>query len=190
MPSCSTIGLGTNVSEWVSTAQTMRYPTLFLLDLCRSGRSARLPFLLQHAGRDTYAWVIAAAASDEAAYDGRFSVAAAEVLDELARTGLGTSTTRPYVAFSVVARRIRQRLEAMPGIPQTVVATPLDQGLDDPLLPFFPNPNYREDPCSRRRRALPRRSAPSWTTSWTRAPRRRSTSWTASAHTSPGAARS
>jgi hypothetical protein len=138
--------VGTNVSEWVSTAQTMRYPTLFLLDLCRSGRSARLPFLLQHAGRDTYAWVIAAAASDEAAYDGRFSVAAAEVLDELARTGLGTGTTRPYVAFSVVARRIRQRVEAMPGIPQTVVATPLDQGLDDPLLPFFPNPNYQEDP--------------------------------------------
>ncbi|MFH8493974.1 NACHT and WD repeat domain-containing protein [Streptomyces coeruleorubidus] len=138
--------MGTNVSEWVSTAQTMRYPTLFLLDLCRSGRSARLPFLLQHAGRDTYAWVIAAAASDEEAYDGRFSLATAEVLDELARTGLGTSTTRPYVAFSVVARRIRQRVEAMPGIPQTVVATPLDQGLDDPLLPFFPNPNYREDP--------------------------------------------
>ncbi|AXE87274.1 ATP-binding protein [Streptomyces sp. Go-475] len=144
VPSCSTIGMGTNVSEWVSSAQTMRYPTLFLLDLCRSGRSARLPFLLQHAGRDTYAWVIAAAASDEAAYDGRFSVAAAEVLDELARTGLGTSPARPFVAFSVVARRIRQRVEAMPGVPQTVVATPLDQGLDDPLLPFFPNPNYRE----------------------------------------------
>lgn len=146
VPSCSTIGLGTNVSEWVSTAQTARHPTLFLLDLCRSGRAARLPGLLHHAGRDNHAWVIAAAAADEVAYDGRFSIAAAEVLDELSRTGLGTSTTRPYVAFSVVARRIRQRVETMPGIPQTVVATPLDQGLDDPLLPFFPNPRYREDP--------------------------------------------
>ncbi|MFD5861488.1 AAA family ATPase [Streptomyces chartreusis] len=146
VPSCSTIGFGTNVSEWVSTAQTMRQPTLFLLDLCRSGRAARLPFLLHHAGRDTYAWVIAAAASEEDAYDGRFSTAVAEVLEELARTGLGTSKTRAYIAFSVVARRIRQRVEAMPGIPQTVVATALDQGLDDPLLPFFPNLRYEPDP--------------------------------------------
>jgi WD40 repeat protein len=145
VPSSGRIGAGTNVSEWVSTAQTLRHPTLFLLDLCGSGRAARLPFLLQHAGRVTYAWVVAASGADEDAYDGRFSQAVSEVLTELSRTGLGADITRRHVAFSVVARHIRRQVELMPGIPQTVFATAMDLGLDEPDLPFFPNPRFRED---------------------------------------------
>jgi hypothetical protein len=110
VPASGSVGIGTNVSEWVSAAQTRGRPTLFLLDLCRSGRAARLPFLLQHAGRDTYAWVLAASGVDEDAYDGRFSSAVADVLDELSRTGFGADPTRRYVAFSVMARHVRKRV--------------------------------------------------------------------------------
>ncbi|MER5218155.1 hypothetical protein ABT063_48605 [Streptomyces sp. NPDC002838] len=154
VPASGRVGIGTNVSEWVSAAQTQARPTLFLLDLCRSGRAARLPFLLQHAGRDTHAWVLAASGGDEDAYDGRFSRAVADVLDELSHTGLGADITRRYVAFSVVARHVRRRVEAMPGVPQTVFATAMDLGLDEPELPFFPNPRFRADVLRRARHGM------------------------------------
>ncbi|MFH8560027.1 hypothetical protein [Streptomyces sp. NPDC017988] len=154
VPSCTRVGAGTNVSEWISTAQTLRRPTLFLVDLCGSGRAARLPFLTQVPDRDTYAWVIAASGADEEAYDGRFSSTVAEVFDELSRTGLGTDTSRSHVSFSVVARRIRERAEALPGLPQTVHATAMDLALHEPELPFFPNPRYREDPARRARQQV------------------------------------
>lgn len=149
VPPSGEIGIGTNISEWVSSAQTLRHPTLFLLDLCRSGRAARLPFLLAHAGRHTHVWVIAASGTDEDAYDGRFSRAVADVLAELNRTGLGTDSTRRHVAFSAVARHVRQRVESAEGVPQTVLATAMDLGLDEPELPFFLNPRFRESVARR-----------------------------------------
>ncbi|WLW51536.1 hypothetical protein [Streptomyces sp. YU58] len=149
VPGSGRVGIGTNVSEWVASAQTLRHPTLFLLDLCRSGRAARLPFLLTHAGRGTHVWVLAASSTDEDAYDGRFSRAVADVLDELSRTGLGADPSRRHVAFSTVARHVRRKVESAPGPPQTVLATALDMGLDEPSLPFFPNPRFREDSVRR-----------------------------------------
>ncbi|MFI1220888.1 MULTISPECIES: caspase family protein [unclassified Streptomyces] len=155
VPASGRVGVGTNVSEWISSAQTLRRPTLFLLDLCRSGRAARLPFLLRHAGRNTHAWVLAASGTDEDAYDGRFSRAVADVLRELSRTGLGTDPTREHVAFSTVARHVRRRVEAAAGVPQTVLATAVDLGMDEPDLPFFPNPRFREDPARRNALRVP-----------------------------------
>ncbi|MET9864680.1 caspase family protein [Streptomyces sp. NPDC006386] len=142
----SRTGVGSNVTDWVSAAQASGKPTLFLLDLCRSGVAARLPFMGQLAGRDTYAWVIAAAGGSEDAFDGRFSQAVSEILEESSRTGLGTSPTQPYVSFSLLARRIGERLGRMPGLPQTIHATPLDPSHPEPELPFVPNPLFVWDP--------------------------------------------
>lgn len=154
VPACTRLGAGTNVSNWVSTAQAGHRPTLFLLDLCGAGRAARLPFLVAEAGRDTHAWVIAGAGGDEDAYDGRFGRCVAEVLEEVSRTGLGTDSTRRYVSFPVVAREIRARVERLPGLPQTVHSNAVDASLDEAEPPFFPNPRYREDAAEQARQRL------------------------------------
>ncbi|MGW3384519.1 AAA family ATPase [Streptomyces albogriseolus] len=154
VPSCTRFGIGTNVSDWVATAQKTRQPTLFLLDLCFSGRAARLPSLLRQSEADTFAWVIAASGGDESAFDGRFSRAVADVLGELSETGLGTDSTRPYVSFRLLARSITKRVRDMPGLPQAVVSTKTDAGYDEPELPFFPNPRYVHDPGRQARRRL------------------------------------
>ncbi|MFB7160956.1 hypothetical protein [Streptomyces sp. NPDC056242] len=154
VPADGRFGEGTSVSNWASTAQMQRRPTLFLLDLCGAGRVARLPQHLHEAGRETYAWVIAAADAAEDAYDGRFSVAVSQVLQELSRTGLGTDRSRRFVSFTLVARQIAMRLEGAEGRVQTVRATPLDPSADEPNLPFFPNPLFVETPEQRRRAAV------------------------------------
>ncbi|MGN9910014.1 hypothetical protein ACTMTJ_20925 [Phytohabitans sp. LJ34] len=145
VPACGRTGLGTNVGEWVSAAQRRERPVLLLLDLCRSGRITRLPWLLERTGPDIRTWVIAAAGPDEDAFDGRFSRAVADVLDRLAVDGLGTDPSVPFVPLEVVARRIAERVASYPGLPQRVFATPVDpaQPADEP--PFFPNPRYAPD---------------------------------------------
>ncbi|MEV6551491.1 AAA family ATPase [Streptomyces sp. NPDC051597] len=138
-------GEETNVSSWISTAQAQQQPTLFLLDLCWSGRAARLPSYVYEAGRETFAWVIAACDGGEVAYDGRFSQAVADVLQELATTGIGTDPTRRFVHFSRVAQRIGQRLDELGGPAQTIRATLMDGSCPEPELPFFTNPRYAQD---------------------------------------------
>nr|BFE51583.1 hypothetical protein GCM10017745_50100 [Saccharothrix mutabilis subsp. capreolus] len=154
VPACGTTSLGTNVSEWISAAQERRAPTLFLLDLCRAGRAARLPWLTARAGHDSRAWVIAGAGPDEDAFDGRFSDAVASVLEQLTHDGLGTDPSVEYVSFQTLARRIAERVEAAPGIPQRVHATPIDPSRKVPDLPFFRNPNYVDDQQLKARQAI------------------------------------
>jgi WD40 repeat protein len=146
VPECGTVDRSMNVSEWISDAQAGDRPVLFLVDLCYSGRAARLPWLSQRAGRDTRAWVLAGSAPDEPSFDGRFTRAAAEVLSELARNGLDTDRSRRYVGLSQIARRITQRVEAMPGLPQRVYGQVVDLAMPEPELPFFLNPQFRDDP--------------------------------------------
>ncbi|MFE5564855.1 hypothetical protein ACFQ68_07685 [Amycolatopsis japonica] len=154
VPACGRTGVGTNVSDWVSTAQQRRQPTLFLLDLCRAGRAARLPWLTARAGRDARAWVIAGAGPGEDAFDGRFSRSVAEVLEQVSEDGLGTDPSLRYVSFPAFARRIAERVEAMPGVPQRVHATPLDPAQGVPELRFFPNPRFVDDPQRQARQAI------------------------------------
>src|SRR5215475_6219165 len=135
IPTCGMTGRATNVSEWISLAQESGKPMLFLLDLCHSGRATRIPHLLQLGGQYTNSWVISASGADENAYDGRFSLAVANVLDRLAMHGLGTFPIVPYVRFSVVARCIARELQSMPGSLQGVHATPLDPAFNEPVLP-------------------------------------------------------
>jgi WD40 repeat protein len=154
VPASGGFEIGMNVTEWVSAAEHAGRPVLFLLDLCRSGRAARLPFMLQLAGWDTSVWVIAAAGSRQDAFDGRFSSAVAEALEQLTVDGLGTDPSRPYVSFSTFARSVGRRIESMPGIPQRVHASVLDPAQDEPVVPFFRNPRHVDDPRQRAREAL------------------------------------
>jgi WD40 repeat protein len=145
VPACGRTGLGTNIGEWVSAAQQREHPVLLLLDLCRSGRMARLPWQLRLTGLGTTTWVIAAAGPDEDAFDGRFSRAVAEVLDRLAGDGLGADPSTPYVPLGIVARRIGVRVAAYGGLPQQVYSSPVDPAQPGDEPPFFPNPRYAPD---------------------------------------------
>jgi hypothetical protein len=144
VPSCGRVGVGTNVAEWVSTAQRLGKPTLFLVDLCQAGRTARPPWSDSVYDRDVNAWVIAAAWRDEDAYDGRFSAAVARVLRRCAVDGLGTAPHYRYVSFTRLAQCIGDELGRSGGPPQTVTATRVDpaQGVE---IPFVPNPNWTGD---------------------------------------------
>ena len=139
VPADARVGPGMNAAQWVDDAQESGVPMLFLFDLCRSGRAARLPHLVYGSHTPVNAWVIAASGTDEDAYDGRFSIALAEVLNAVAETGLDTDPSRSHVPFKTVARQIQLRVEKMSGISQSVHSTPMDPAVRDPDLPFFPN---------------------------------------------------
>ncbi|MEV7142399.1 hypothetical protein [Streptomyces tauricus] len=95
---------------------------------------------MYEAGQQTYAWVVAACDGREEAYDGRFSTAAADVLDDLAETGLGSDPSQEFVDFRLVARHIGMRLEAASGRGQTVRATLMDPSAPAPSFHSSPTP--------------------------------------------------
>ncbi|MFF4734195.1 AAA family ATPase [Streptomyces mirabilis] len=157
VPADGRVGRDTDVAGWISDSDAEGRLSLFLVDLCGSGVAARLPSSVYEAGRQTYAWVITASDGQEEAYDGRFSAAVADVLDELTRTGLGTDPSQEFVDFHLVARHIGMQLEAAGGRVQTVRATLMDPSAPKPELPFFPNPAhpaFAADPVRTRRTAL------------------------------------
>ena len=144
VPACGRVGNGTNVSQWVSTAHERPEPTLFIVDLCRAGRAARLSELTRVPDGDRNAWVIAGTSPDLPAYDGRFSEAVAEVLEQIALHGLDTSPSLRFVRWDRVTRAVQQSLEALGGT-QRLHTTPVDVSQELPELPFFPNPRWRHD---------------------------------------------
>ncbi|MFD1152548.1 AAA family ATPase, partial [Saccharothrix hoggarensis] len=142
----------TSVAHWLTVQQaTERPPTLFLLDLCSAGTSARLPWQVR-LERPLRGWVIAACGPAESAYDGRFTDAVVTVLEAVATGELDIDPSMPHVPLTTVARAIRQevnrRAEADDAFPQQVTASLVDISADvEPA--FFPNPAY--DPGSRSR---------------------------------------
>ncbi|WP_439679376.1 hypothetical protein [Embleya sp. MST-111070] len=60
VPADALVGHGTNAAQWVDDAQECGVATLFLFDLCRSGRAAALPHLVHGSHAPANAWVIAA----------------------------------------------------------------------------------------------------------------------------------
>lgn len=169
VPSCGDTGVGTDVSLWVQEANGLPHPMLFLVDLCRAGRTARIAQLAQIPDDQLHAWVIAATSPDRAAYDGAFSTAVAEVLEEIAANGLDTSPLLRYVRWDRVTSAIQLRLSEI-NSRQKVHSTKVDTS--QPLeLPFFANPNWVSDPRLERLQAvepLCGRSSPTWalSTSW------------------------
>ncbi|MFC8175986.1 hypothetical protein [Streptomyces sp. NPDC057325] len=144
VPACATFGIGTDVSQWVRAAHQQPQPTLFIIDLCRAGRAARLSELTQVPDGELNAWVIAATSPNLPAYDGRFSEAVAEVLEQIADHGLYTSPSIRYVRWDRVTRAIQNSLDALGGR-QRIHTTRVDVSQELPELPFFPNPGWRPD---------------------------------------------
>ncbi|MGW4706753.1 hypothetical protein ACWEOX_02255 [Streptomyces sp. NPDC004314] len=142
VPACATLGTGTDVSQWVRIAHQQAQPTLFVIDLCRAGRSARLSELTRVPDGELNAWVIAATSPDRPAYDGRFSEAVAEVLEQIADHGLDTSPSIRFVRWDRVTRAIQNSLEGL-GSSQRIHTTRVDVSQELPELPFFPNPRWR-----------------------------------------------
>lgn len=161
VPRCGRLGFGTDVSNWISSAQRQGRRTLFLLDLCSAGRAARVPWQLDLKPASSKVWVLAATAQHEAAYAGRFTGALTTVLRSGASGMLQLDRALPFVKFSLLAREVQLRLDelvlAEDGMRQQVYSTLLDPAHEEPPFPFFPNvahdPSLVPRPRSRRLRA-------------------------------------
>lgn len=131
----------TNVTGWVSDATMRERPTLFLLDLCFSGRVAQLEFLQQIRPEDRSVHVIAAAWSDEAAYNAYFSDVVASVLDASTVDGLGANSLDRYVPLQLFFREVSDAVRRVSRRGQQVSASTLSPG-SHVEFPFLDNPNY------------------------------------------------
>ncbi|MFG2042352.1 Hsp70 family protein [Dactylosporangium sp. NPDC048998] len=132
------------------TAEQSAPLTLFLIDLCHSGKEARHQWETQIDSDGRRAWVIAACDPDEAAYHGRFTQATTNVLAALADGVLDVDPSLQYAPISTLAQRIRrevaQLVRADDGLPQRVTASLVDISSELSDLPFFVNARFSPDP--------------------------------------------
>ncbi len=140
----------TDVERWLKNivdASPAAPRTLFLLDICNAGNAARLTWQVDVSHR---AWVIAACAPDENAYNGRFTEAVTNVLRDLADGKLDIDRSLRHVPLATVAQKIRRDVSRLSSVaqamPQQVTASLVDISADPLDLPFFPNPRYVENP--------------------------------------------
>jgi len=155
----------TDVEHWLKAVENFpdRPYTLFLLDLCHSGVAARLPWQVALADGSSRAWIIAACEPDQQAFDGRFSQAAANILDKLYRGRLDIDRSMRYVPLATIAREIRREVDvlasAVGSFRQQVTCSIIDISANVDL-PFFPNPDYVDDECYRVRGRIDTALAP------------------------------
>ncbi|MGW6459274.1 hypothetical protein ACWF94_25675 [Streptomyces sp. NPDC055078] len=154
---------GLDVESWLRDLERPDHPSaLVMLDVCHAGAAVRWQWntwsLRRRAadrGADARrAWVLAAAAPGEPAYNGRFSEAVAAVLARLRHDGLDTDPSLEYVPVSLVTREIRATLERLwrdaNGLAQHLESTPLALG-EEPALRLFRNPRYQPTALARLR---------------------------------------
>ncbi|MFF0204453.1 AAA family ATPase [Streptomyces sp. NPDC005017] len=138
------VGAESAVDLWVRSAHLRPEPTLFVVDLCHAGRAARIAQLARASDEELHAWVIAATSPDLPAFDGAFSAAVADVLEQIAANGLDTDRSLRYVLWDKVVPAIQRRLREL-GSSQLVHSTRVDLARER-HLPFFPNPRWVDDP--------------------------------------------
>ncbi|MGA5114802.1 hypothetical protein [Streptomyces pseudogriseolus] len=139
------------VSAWISLIEShpekQRPLTLFILDLCHSGAAAVLPWHQEMQVDRRRAWVIAASAREDKAFNYRLSRATTEVLRQYLDGILRVDASYSHIPLPTVAREIRRAVEelnAAEGYPQQVEGSRVPffaTDLED--LPFFPNPGRR-----------------------------------------------
>lgn len=139
----------TDVESWLKMVRDFsgRSPTLFLLDLCHSGLAAEASWSATDSDNEPHAWVIAATGPGTAAFDGRFTKAAAKVLSDL-ENHVDPHPRERFVRMNLLTEAIRAEVKAMGGQYQRVTGTRFD---GDPHLPFFKNPRYDAARSSRDR---------------------------------------
>jgi WD40 repeat protein len=137
----------TDVESWLSTVEDFGGAmTLFLLDLCHSGTAARYSWQLANSDGSARAWVIAGAAPNEVALNGRFTLAAAQTIRALHDGELDVHRSYQYVPLGTIAQEIKRRVislaEEARGLSQSVTASSVDLTADVTSQPFFTNPQY------------------------------------------------
>ncbi|MFF8594190.1 hypothetical protein ACF061_22600 [Streptomyces sp. NPDC015220] len=119
-------------------------PVLFLLDVCHAGAALRPQLVARLSGvTDRRTWVIAACDADAITYGARFSSAAADVLNRLARRKLVVPAEFEHVPVELLAQEMDTalaRADLERGEPkQDVVRTPHNEAALPPA-PILPNP--------------------------------------------------
>jgi len=152
VPSDGAVGPESAVDLWVRSAHLRPEPTLFVVDLCHAGRAARIAQLTRASDEELHAWVIAATSPDRPAFNGAFSAAVADVLEQIAANGLDTDRSLRYVLWDKVVPAIQRRLREL-GSSQLVHSTRVDLARER-HLPFFPNPRWVDDPQRERIRTI------------------------------------
>ncbi|MEV6294378.1 hypothetical protein AB0M41_28950 [Streptomyces sp. NPDC051896] len=137
------------VAAWISLIESHpdkpRPLTLFILDLCHSGTAAELPWHQQMPTGKRRAWVIAASAAQDQAWNYRLSRATAAVLHAYSDGVLRADASLRYIPLATVGREIT-RLVAEYSREEKFFQQPEGSRIPffDTLdhLPFFPNPHY------------------------------------------------
>ncbi|MFF0445757.1 hypothetical protein ACFYT4_04930 [Streptomyces sp. NPDC004609] len=156
-------GDGLDVESWLRDLEREGRPAaLIMLDVCHAGAAVRWQWnnwsmRLRAEARSANArraWVLAAAAPEEKAFNGRFSEAVAAVLERLRVDGLETDPSLEFVPVSLVTREIRAALDRLwrdeKGVPQHLDSTPLALG-EEPALRLFRNPRFAPTTLARLR---------------------------------------
>ncbi|MFI6288654.1 hypothetical protein ACIBCM_28575 [Streptomyces sp. NPDC051018] len=156
-------GDGLDVESWLRDLEREGRPAaLIMLDVCHAGAAVRWQWnnwsmRLRAEARSAdarRAWVLAAAAPEEKAFNGRFSEAVAAVLQRLRADGLETDPSLEFVPVSLVTREIRATLDRLwrdgKGMPQHLDSTPLALG-EEPALRLFRNPRFAPTTLARLR---------------------------------------
>ncbi|MCI9869141.1 AAA family ATPase [Arthrobacter humicola] len=121
----------------------LRTPTLFILDCCSAGTTIMQQLLHGAQGEPNSRWVIAAATSGQAAFNGRLSEAFVRVLARIAKGELDIESSWPHIPYMQLARELRHEIKHLTGYSakQILRVTPVE--MDDPgSFPFFDNPAY------------------------------------------------
>ncbi|MFD4395536.1 ATP-binding protein [Kitasatospora sp. NPDC058478] len=146
------VGSDSAVDLWTRDAQLQPEPMLLVVDLCRAGRAARVAQLAVVPDDELNVWVIAASSPYSDAYDGAFSAAVADVLEQIAANGLDTDPSLRYVKWDRVVPAIQRSLGRR-GSQQQIHSTKVDLARER-WLPFFPNPRWVDDPQRERFRTV------------------------------------
>ncbi|MFD7059138.1 hypothetical protein [Streptomyces sp. NPDC059906] len=140
--------------QLLETAENSGHPVLFLLDVCAAGQALVQQHLADLAARRRQdaprnVWIIGACTSDAITYGARFTVAAADVLQQLADGDLDITPTLAHVPIETLATAVDRHLartDRAAGRPrQSLVRTAHVQADAEPQ-PFFPNPAHSRTP--------------------------------------------
>lgn len=146
------------LARWINMAENRQRDgdaepaVLLILDLCHSGTVATQHLVSLDRPELRRVWVLAACHSDESAYNGRLSLAVAEVLRGFASGDLKLDESRRYIPIEYFCREVVRSVEEQSAgsYPQTVMPPFAAVGADLSHLRFFPNPRY--EPTSLRSR--------------------------------------
>lgn len=135
-----------DIGEWIRCfAEEPQFPsTLFLVDTCHAGTAARQAWQLLDTDSSGRTWIVSACGASDQAFNGRFTEAAINVLENYATDRLAFGAGEEHISLSVVAREISSELRALVGRDlapyQEVVGSLLDITSPPITTPFFPNP--------------------------------------------------